>query len=573
MRKKAKIFKPDLIKTQICQEIRRDFSQPLHEYGMLEGSLEMLRSRQYEEIDKKYTSMSNRDESLRDLAFIKFMFVNEHMSNFGKEGLNLPTQDMVHPQSRYSERHNILLRARAILGFVLTPFLEDEWFQCAKHGTGSSIGVSFSDTSLEAKSSFPISVTKRARSLFDRYLDFDCQLKSAMLYHNNACPTGQKYDLVEASRATTVPKSNTIDRMIAVEPTGNMFLQQGLMEMMYTRMARCGLELEFLPTQHRRRAQMSSIHGLESTIDWTSASDCMSIELLRWLLPPLWFECCDSVRSDHILLEGSLVKLSMFSTMGNAVTFPLETLVFWSLAHACRLQMQGTLSCFPEWEDLLECSVFGDDCIVSSDLSDLFIEICESVGFLCNRSKTFTENTGFRESCGGDFFHGYDVRPFNLKGPTSAKLSSLEPWLYIVMNRIIPKYISCFGSRDYVYDRGFFKLMLRIFDEYKLQLKLVPHHFPDDSGLRWTKDVQRFIANYPFTLSRVGVDHHGSYTFRFCRFQYRQRTTRVEDLHYASWLKRPGGERSPWWSTRKVGGYVVAKGRSGHWSLPSVYDA
>jgi hypothetical protein len=338
---------------------------------------------------------------------------------------------------------------------------------------------------------------------------------------------------------------------------------------MYRRMSYCGLELESLPIQHRERARLASISGMESTIDWSSASDCLSIELLRWLLPPQWFDCCYICRSDSILLEETWIRPNMFSTMGNAVTFPLETLVFWSLAHATRLQGK-TLSCFPEWDDLLKCSVFGDDCIVPTDIADSFIEVCESVGFICNRDKTFTGGPGFRESCGGDYLHGYDVRPFSLKGPADNRRSSLEPWLYVVMNRIFPKYISYFGSRDYVYDRAFFKVIQRLFDEYGLDLKLVPYRFPDDSGLRWTKDIQRFVRCYPFRLSKVGVNQHGTYTFRFCRFNYRKDTVRVDDLHYATWLKRPGGERSPWWEAKRKGGYVVAKGQSGHWSLPQV---
>jgi len=333
------------------------------------------------------------------------------------------------------------------------------------------------------------------------------------------------------------------------------------------------LDLATLPTLHKERAKRASIDGREATIDWSSASDCVSIDLLRWLMPQQWFECCDSVRSTQILIEDSWVKLNMFSTMGNAVTFPLETLVFWTIAQACRLEYEQQMTCYPEWEDMLSCSVFGDDCIVPTDIAPLFIEMMESVGFICNNEKSFIDADGsFRESCGGDYLRGVDVRPFNLKGPHSDRLSALEPWLYIIANRLIPKYISCFGERDYIYDKELFKLLERLFREHKLVLKLVPPGYPDDSGLSVNDDIQRFIRCYPsFSLSRVGKDHHGSYTFRFNLFCYRKNRPRVEELHYATWLRRPGGERGPWWETKKIGGYVVAKGRSGHWSLPHLY--
>lgn len=570
--RKQRSFSPDSIQTRMSQAIKRDFHTSLQEYEYLEGSVRMLRSRQELEIDKKYNSFDQKDESPRLLAFIKFLNVNNHMAYYTAEDLDLPDMSQVVPQSRYTLRANLLLRARAIMRSILTPFVEDEWFQYCKHGTGTSIGVSFKDTSLEAKSSFPITVTCRARPIFARYLDFDAMLKSAMVTHNQATPTGVWYKEVQASRATTVAKNDLIDRMIAVEPTGNMFLQQGLMAMMYSRMKDYGLDVATLPTEHKLRAQRASITANEATIDWSSASDCVSSDLLRWLIPPMWFECLDMVRSPNILIEDEMVHLNMFSTMGNAGTFPLETLLFYSFAMAVHLEYKNTLSCFPEWDERKVCSVFGDDCIVPTDYADLFIGVMESVGFICNKKKTFTGNEGFRESCGGDYLHGYDVRPFNLKGPTNNRLSSLEPWLYIVANRIIPKYIVCFGTRDYVYRMGFMSTLVAIFEEYGLKLKLVPPHYPDDSGLKLNSDIQRFIRCYPFELSRVGVDLHGSYTFRYLRFQYKQDVLRVEELHYATWIKCPGGERGPYHFVRRIGGYVVAKGRSGHWSLPSVYN-
>lgn len=579
MKRKARIFSPDTIKTQICQAVRRDLEAPLHEYGDDQSPRVLLRQRLAKEIDKKYKSFESVDESTRILAFIKFLNVNEHMQSFNLDGLDLPDEHVLMqtrrglvPQSTDEPRVAILLRARALMHSVLSPFTEDEWFQCCKHGTGVSIGVSYSDTSLEAKSKWPISVSERAFPLLRRYLEYDHMAYSAQRLFNERCPTGQWYAIANESRATTVPKNDVIDRMIAVEPTGNMFLQQGLMEMMYRRMKHHGLDLESLPTQHKERARSASLDGSDATIDWSSASDCMSIDLLRWLLPPVWFECCDLVRSTHILIEDTRVELNMFSTMGNAVTFPLETLVFWTLAHACRLEIEGKLTCYPEWDDLLTCSVFGDDCIVPTPMALPFIRMMESVGFICNEEKSFYADEGFRESCGGDYLRGYDVRPAYIKQPHSNKLSALEPWLYIIANRILPKYISCFGERDYVYCKEFLELWFSYFREYKLELKLVPPGYPDDSGLAITEDIQRLIACYPALLSRVGRDHHGSYTFRFLRFQYRKGVTRFDELHYAAWLKRPGGERSPWWETKKIGGYVVAKGRSAHWTLPSVYN-
>lgn len=571
MKAKAQIFEPDTVKTRLCQAIMRDLTSSSQLYEERQGATALLRQRQALELEKKYKTFSTNDDSTRTLAFIKFLMVNNHMSNYSLPGLDLPEGSYVKPQPHFPPRVNILLRARAIVSSVLSPFLEDEWFRLCKHGTGSSLGVSYQDTSLEAKSSWPITVSSRALPILKRYLEFDGQLNSALVHFNRSNPTRDWYKIENGSRATTVPKNDTIDRCIAVEPTANMFFQQGLMEMMYRRMERHGLDLTTLPTQHQERAKQSSVDGREATIDWSSASDCLSIDLLRWLIPPLWFECCNMVRSDTMNLDGSQICLNMFSTMGNAVTFPLETLVFWSFAHACRLEIQGRNTFFPEWEDRLVCSVFGDDCIVPTEVAELFIEMMETLGFKCNRKKTFVTPCGFRESCGGDFLHGNDVRPFNLKGPHNEKLSSLEPWLYVIANRIIPRYILCFGERDYVYGKAFFEEWFSLFEEYGLKLKLVPPHYPDDSGLSVNDDIQRLIRYNRGAISRVGVDTHGSHHFLFSRFQYRKNRQRYDWLHYNSWLKTPGGERGRWWEEKRIGGYVVAKGRSGHWSLPCLF--
>jgi len=539
MSRKAKIFSPDIIKDKICQAVKRDMQPSLHEYEGMHSSAIELMCRQAFEIDKKYVSLNRTDDSLRSVAIQKFLDVNEHMENFNLRGLGLPGFSVLRPQTRGLTRDNIMLRARAICHSILTPFDEDEWFRACKHGTGASIGVSFKDTSFEAKSTLPITATRRVTTLLRRYFDFDSQLKSAVHSFNDCTPIGEWYEEVNGSRATTVPKNSKTDRMIAVEPTGNMFFQQGLMSMMYDRLKRVGLDLETLPTDHRKRAQIASITSKEATIDWSSASDCVSYELVRWLIPPIWFECMDMCRSPVMSIDGTEVKLNMFSTMGNAVTFPLETLVFWSLAQATLIQETGTLSHFPEWKDRHRCSVFGDDCIVPSTIADKYISIMQSVGFIVNRSKSFTDDFGFRESCGGDYLRGYDVRPFYLKSPRSSRFSSLEPWLYIIANRLTLKYMLCFGERDYIYRaRNFYTTLAAIFREYGLKLRFVPPDFPDDAGFKNVFDVQRLTANYRFVLSPIARGEHGIVTFLYCRFRYYDETRKNDDLRYALWLKQ-----------------------------------
>ena len=53
--------------------------------------------------------------------------------------------------------------------------------------------------------------------------------------------------------------------------------------------------------------------------------------------------------------------------------------------------------------------MYGDDIIVPSNASADAVAVLRAFGFTPNARKTFTTGS-FRESCGGDYFMGYDVR-------------------------------------------------------------------------------------------------------------------------------------------------------------------
>lgn len=476
----------------------------------------------------------------------------------------------------YEEK--VHLRARAIFHMVLGRLGLDEWFAACGNSSGTSLGVPYSDTSNDRKFTFPMTCTEGVITLFEACMRYNSQLYRAIEDFNSLNPIGSTYCLEEGSRATTVDKTDTKRRMICVEPTVNMYLQQGLMQLMYRKMSAFGLDVETLPSMHKLRARWSSVTGLEATIDWSSASDCVSIELLRWLLPPSWFEAVIKVRSPKAKILGQYVDMHMISTMGNAVTFPLETLVFWAYGHAVRLSKQTTNTLFPEWKDRLAVSVFGDDCIVESVIANDFVEVMTDVGFIINSEKSCIGPMPFRESCGGDYLHGFNVRPYFLKAPPNTRKSSLEPWLYTVMNGLIKRYISYFGDLSYVYDKELFRLFSLLFSRYKLKLKLVPDFYPDDSGLKYmSQDIVRFANLYTFQLERITRSHQGTYTFNYCRFRYLQRVDRDQQLRYVLWLQKPVVQ-TPWslnepqdtYPIRKKGGYVVAKGVTGHWSVSDV---
>lgn len=601
--KTKRSFSPDAISTRIAEALRRDLRGEVpnvivkQEYDDYVIPGDCYADRQVVELLKKYRSQTQDVDELTKVTYRAFRKVCGHIGDINRS-LSLPGA-LPDPRNRLS-RHSswldrVLLRARSLAHEVLGPFSHDEWFDECKHSSGTSLGLKFSKTNIEDKCTFPLTITANLVPLWHYYLAYDWQLKNALMAFNETVPYGPAWvETVEGSRSTTVDKDDRKRRLIAVEPTLNMFFQQGLMGMMVKRLGRIGLDIERLQSQHQSRAWTSSITGREATVDWSSASDCVSITFLEWLIPPVWFEVLKQVRCPVTSIDGQTVPLPMISTMGNATTFPVETLVFWVLGVAvCSLRDDSNSQLVkPAFKELV--SVFGDDCILPRVDVSKFLDVCHYVGFLVNDEKSFySPGAGFRESCGGDFLAGHNVRPFYLKAPHNTNISSLEPWLYIAFNRLKTKYIQYFGTLSYAYDKALWREFNQVFLEYHIQLKVVPSYYPDDAGLKISEDILRLQRNFSKKLrwSRVLVDKHGTAVFSFCRFQYDEKTKPSPDIRLWRELKfgSSGGHGSITLQTlkrklkmakrpnlvgpmlyinKRIGGYVVGKGKS-FWTGPT----
>lgn len=562
-RKKQKLFSAEGIATRISEAILLDLASLPQVYET--PSTLFIRNVMSSKLRKKFVDPRKGQDHLIDPTFSKFLQENIHMSGF--KGITFPEPGRI--MKGHSARDMWLLRARALAHFVLGSIDEDEVFKAAKHGPGSTVGVSFADTSMEAKWTYPMTCTEGVKLLAERYFMYDPLLHEQVQLMNSDKVLTDRYRVVRGSQATTVDKDDEIRRLIAKEPTLNMFFQQGLMAVFYERLRSVGLNVETLPLEHWHKARIASITGAQATIDWRSASNCVLTELTKWLLPAKWFSWCERTRSPEMLVNNQWIRLHMFSTMGNAVTFPLELLTFWVIAISTDTRNYVGRSLFPEWDSLKTASVFGDDCIVDSVAVPQFIEACQSVGFILNKDKTHAdESDRFRESCGGDFLRGINVRPFYMKAPTSERLSALGPWLYVIMNGVIPLYIQYFGHLTYIYDKRFFTEMSKLFSEHDLQLKVVPRDSPLDSGLV-CRDYDRLLACYGFPVSPVSMNQHGTYRYTYHRFVYWERSSNFSGLRYADQLRNwvhPDREKQEFFAPiRRRGGYVVASGYTCFW--------
>lgn len=224
---------------------------------------------------------------------------------------------------------------------------------------------------------------------------------------------------VRPGRVAFVPKTSKTDRTICVEPVLNALGQKGIGSYMKKRLGSYGVNLRD-QSVNQRYALQGSIDGSLATIDLSSASDTVSYALVMSLLPLDWFELLDQFRSESVEVPtGGTLELEKFSSMGNAYTFELESLIFYALALAVcdYLDLVGK-PIFGRNGRLLNrdwpISVFGDDIIVPTEAYDLLLETLSWCGFETNVEKSFNMGN-FRESCGSDWLFGFDVRPWYLR--------------------------------------------------------------------------------------------------------------------------------------------------------------
>lgn len=215
-----------------------------------------------------------------------------------------------------------------------------------------------------------------------------------------------------------VPKTSLEHRSIVVEPSLNGLIQKGIGTWMKKRLLRAGIDLS---DQHRnqRLAMKGSIDGTLATVDLSSASDTVSRELVWNLLPFEWASLLDCARSETVTYKGEVFLLEKFSSMGNAFTFELESLIFYSLAWAC---------CKYNQIDHELVSVYGDDIVIPVSAYQLLDGVLTECGFILNKKKSFSSGP-FRESCGADYFNGFDIRPYYNKTLISDRnLYSMHNW-------------------------------------------------------------------------------------------------------------------------------------------------
>lgn len=274
-----------------------------------------------------------------------------------------------------------------------------------RFGPGASIGCEGDDFVTKSSNS-PLSCTDPL--LYDLYMASITRSRTDLQVEHLRRSSFGRYDVVSGSHTSCVPKNAKISRTICTEPLLNMFLQQGIGSYLTERLRKgLGIDLTRQQSVNQELARQGSLSGEFSTIDLSSASDTISVQLCRWLLPSNLYTWLDVARSPSTRVEGNWRELHMISSMGNAFTFPLQTMIFSALVYGAYkvLDMPFTLpgSAQRSW------SVFGDDIIVAGNSFEFVCQLLRVCGFFPNKDKSFATGL-FRESCGADYYNGTNIR-------------------------------------------------------------------------------------------------------------------------------------------------------------------
>lgn len=224
---------------------------------------------------------------------------------------------------------------------------------------------------------------------------------SAWDYHVSEGTYGAYKDEMRTAQIRSVPKSYKASRTIAMEDT----YRQALAKRMFTILDSYlpdGIKLHD-QTLNQTLAKAGSLDGSYATLDLSNASDTVSRTLVQEVFPPQFVQYLLRVCPTHYVINGENRLLYALATMGNSMTFVIESLVFWAICEAVR-RVVSSFTC----EVYLPSRVYGDDIIVDTRLAQTTIDWLEALGFEVNTNKSFFTGN-YRESCGEEYYNGINV--------------------------------------------------------------------------------------------------------------------------------------------------------------------
>lgn len=238
----------------------------------------------------------------------------------------------------------------------------------------------------------------------------------SLYYNAESCPDVDSWtDECIVADLVAVPKDSRGPRLICIHPAEAIWLQQGLRVGLERAIAKRRSSYGPWPCGHirfddqdcnGRIALLSSRSRKFATLDLSEASDRLSDVLVQVLFGRKYrYFGCSRAQKCHVRdarLGIPDFDINSYAPMGNATTFPVQSLCFWAICVAS-MQHHG-------FHQPNAVFVFGDDIVVPTECAQFIIDDLECFGLLVNRRKSFYKGM-FRESCGVDAFNGVNVTP------------------------------------------------------------------------------------------------------------------------------------------------------------------
>lgn len=282
------------------------------------------------------------------------------------------------------------------------------------HGPGAIAGVKGRPSQVDKYSSFTID---------QMYVASMQHIDVQWMDYFPVTPTVVSYDECRVCDVVFVPKTVITDRVISKENGALMFAQQGIKDCIVKHIEEHPYlrQIIDLSNQDRNRnlARDGSYDGSYSTIDLSSASDYVTVslvkaafrgtKLLEYLIAfrSRWARI-DLTDQDGDPVDSVITRLEKYAPMGSALCFPVECIIFSALCEVATRRRYR--------KPKIRYCVYGDDIVCETPLFDDICLILEFCNFKVNHLKSYGGYLvhNFREACGGEYFDGFEVTPFHI---------------------------------------------------------------------------------------------------------------------------------------------------------------
>lgn len=279
-------------------------------------------------------------------------------------------------------------------------------------------------------------------------------------------------------RVIAVPKTVSKPRIIAIEPVCMQFIQQGISRWLVSQLEHGVLtkgHINFKDQSiNQYLALVNSVTKEYSTIDLSDASDRVLniLVLLMFSGNLLLSEAIQACRSSRADVAGRVIPLAKFASMGSALCFPIEAMVFYTICILGHIRnAQKEISYESVKNASREIYVYGDDIIAPVTATPRITATLEDFCLKVNVQKSFS-NGNFRESCGCDAYGGTDVTPIYVRRHLHRSATDDQ------------SFVSSVETANQFAQKGYWKAFNNIRKVCEKKHKL-PYVGPKSQGLGW----------------------------------------------------------------------------------------